>query len=251
MSLAEHNAIAIMTSGGLDSLVAYYAAKRRYPNWNIVPIWVNLGQPYADKERESVLRLPYADEVVMFDLQVCRSKKYFYKMPTVTEQILTGRNMLLANIGANFGNKIWINALKGELSSYMVDKNHTFFAMSTACLSYTYGNDVTVETPFLHTTKAGVVKLGLELGLTVDQLSQTSSCYDEKLERCGVCRTCFKRKVAMVLNGIFETHVTDPFDGDYAYEQFEKRHEKEPFKMEEIREAYRICGKDFDNDLRV
>ena len=69
------------------------------------------------------------------------------------------------------------------------------------------GNEVRVEAPFISSTKAQVVKVGMELGVPFEM---TWSCYEGKEKACGTCGTCIDRKEAFRLNGI-----TDPI----AYEE--------------------------------
>ena len=64
------------------------------------------------------------------------------------------------------------------------------------------GEQLTIEAPFVEMNKAGVVKLGLELGVPYEL---TWSCYEGGDEPCGTCGTCIDRQKAFELNG-----VTDP-----------------------------------------
>jgi len=61
--------------------------------------------------------------------------------------------------------------------------------------------------PLIHLRKAGIVRLGLELGAP---LHLTWSCYKEEEEACGRCDSCLLR-----LRGFFEAGVADPIP--YAY----------------------------------
>lgn len=62
----------------------------------------------------------------------------------------------------------------------------------------TYGL-VHVVAPLVELNKAGVVKLGLELGTPYDL---TWSCYEGGEKQCGKCGTCIDRKKAFEANGV-------------------------------------------------
>lgn len=64
------------------------------------------------------------------------------------------------------------------------------------------GHQITVEAPFVHMTKADIVREGLRLNVPYEW---TWSCYEGGEEPCGECGTCIDRKRAFELNGI-----TDP-----------------------------------------
>jgi 7-cyano-7-deazaguanine synthase len=63
---------------------------------------------------------------------------------------------------------------------------------------------VRIHTPLIRLSKAGIVKLGAELGL---DFSLTHSCYDPdaKGRACGMCDSCLLRQ-----KGFQEANLTDP-----------------------------------------
>lgn len=71
-------------------------------------------------------------------------------------------------------------------------------AMNTAIVIGTYGK-VRVVAPLVNLNKAGVVKLGLSLGVPY---SRTWSCYVGGDKPCGHCGTCIDRENAFAANGI-------------------------------------------------
>lgn len=66
------------------------------------------------------------------------------------------------------------------------------------------GEDFVIHTPLINLTKAGIIRMGMELGV---DYSQTSSCYDPSPEglACGECEACFLRK-----KGFADAGVADP-----------------------------------------
>lgn len=62
----------------------------------------------------------------------------------------------------------------------------------------TYGK-VHLKAPLVNLNKAGVVKLGLELGTPYEL---TWSCYEGGNKPCGTCGTCIDRAAAFAANGV-------------------------------------------------
>lgn len=54
-------------------------------------------------------------------------------------------------------------------------------------------------TPFIHSSKADIVRLGSDLGVPY---FLTYSCYEGKAAHCGRCGTCVERKEAFTLAGV-------------------------------------------------
>jgi 7-cyano-7-deazaguanine synthase len=61
------------------------------------------------------------------------------------------------------------------------------------------GGGVKLLAPFVKLNKAGVVRLGLELGVPYEL---TWSCYNGGEKPCGKCGTCIDRKNAFAANGV-------------------------------------------------
>jgi len=213
--------VVIMTSGGLDSYVAYYYAKKM--GYEPVPVWVDLGQPYAKKEEASIDSFEFANEVKKIHIDLLRPE--FNNVPDINHWIIPGRNLLLAVIGASFGDRVWICALDGEMHKFARERDKTpeFYHLSSGLLTYVFDilrPETVVETPFANMTKTEIVKWALENGITPEQLLKTSSCYDgEAGKPCGKCGTCFKRWVALTNNGLSEEYEYPPYGEENLYAQ--------------------------------
>lgn len=213
--------VAIMISWGLDSYIMYYYAKKQ--GYNVVPVWVNLGQPYAEKELEAINSFEFADEIIKLEL-----KDFVNKIPTGVDkkhQIIPWRNLLLWVIGANWWDEVRIGALYGEEHWKERDKSDKFFSLTTELFTYIFNicrPKTVMKTPFSHLTKVWVVKRALENWITAEQLAKTTTCYDEHDHNCGNCSTCFKRRIALTLNWIEEEFKTKPRESDYCKEIIEE-----------------------------
>lgn len=256
-SISDSEDLVILFSGGLDSAIAYYYAERIFSPARVRGLFVDIGQPYAEHESASVMKFMKATSanITMLNYRFIDEKTYYYERATPLKQIIPGRNMTLATIAANFGTTIWVNALKGELKESMHDKNWTFFSESSRILSYTFDNNIVVESPFWHMTKTETVSLALnELKVPEEILRNTCSCYnpsvvDGKVVFCGNCLTCFKRKVAMVNNGIEEDYLSNPFTSWYALDVYNRSKQGllEDYVVKDYRDAYNSIGCDFED----
>lgn len=198
-----------MTSGGLDSALAtFWAMKNGYKEEEILSVYVDLGHPYAQKERAALKRLRFNGVIV--DCPIVNS--YYPKAITPSEQIIPGRNGLLATIGANYADEVWICALDGEMHGKggMWDKSREFYQQTSEYLSRLFGQQKTVRTPFEHTTKSELVAWALRDGVPPKFFRDTTSCYAAKMGQCGECSACIKRWVALVNNGLSGGFRKDP-----------------------------------------
>jgi len=253
-NISNDEKLVILFSGGLDSVIAYYYALHFFDEKNVLGLFVDIGQPYASFEKESVLTAKTLTNmnIQLLDFPFIAHPNYLNNVPTPTNQVIPGRNMTLATIAANFGTTIWINALFGELKEEMVDKNFKFFKEASEVLSYTFNYKIIVESPFWNFTKTYIVSLAKQLGIHDDVLKATCSCYNPIYNKgiryfCGDCLTCFKRKVSMVNNNIEENYVKDPFKSWYAKSVYDRRFEIEQKLITTYKNAYQKVNLSFDD----
>jgi 7-cyano-7-deazaguanine synthase len=73
-------------------------------------------------------------------------------------------------------------------------------AISQATRFATEGfGDVSIQAPFIHKSKADIVRLGAEIDAP---MADTWSCYKGGAIHCGACGTCFERREAFKLAGV-------------------------------------------------
>jgi len=166
--------LVIMLSGGLDSSVAYhYALNKGFNKDEIVCIWFDLNQPYNTKEKESLDKIGIPYETIKLDL----IQEKFNNIPTKDHpnQIIPGRNLIMATIAASFGERIWMMALDGEthMNTIERDKSTKFFQDTTNLLTYIFNvkRDITVlESPFMNMSKTDIVKWAIDHGVSEEFL---------------------------------------------------------------------------------
>jgi len=209
--------VAVMVSWWLDSYIMYYYAKKN--GYQPIPIRVDLWQPYREKELEAIKQFDFYKDIIQISVS-----DFVSKIPTNVDkqnQIIPWRNLLLWILWANFGEEVWIGALHSEWHWKERDKSFKFFEDTTNLLTYIFNivrERTEIKTPFFHLTKTGVVKRAINNGISIDDLKKTSTCYDNEYHNCWECSTCFKRRMAMVNNGLEEEYQNNPRESNYAKE---------------------------------
>lgn len=198
----------LLFSGGLDSFIAWRLLHAQ-------PFYIELGHRYQDRELAGLERLTTA----------CAQAGLILDVRRVVDRVLLGdqeridahipyRNLLLASLAAldlpSSGGTIYLGALAGEASR---DKSARFYRDLSRLLSYTEHSRVHVRAPFKHLTKTELVYEYLKQFPSMSDvtlLAYTTSCYSGTAQRCGNCQACFRRWVAMSLNGIMEVYDQPP-----------------------------------------
>ena len=209
--------VAVMYSGGLDSLAMYHYAKAK--GYDPICVNVDFGHEYSEKEHTSITTEsewhPKVHQIKidgLWDLIKGR----------LSNQIIPSRNVLLAVIGSMVAPRVWLGALEGEQNGKEHDKSDKFFYDATNLLAFTnefFQPDTIIEAPFRYMTKGDVVGWCLEYGIPEEVLFNTSSCYHPTEQKCGKCLTCAKRYLAFLENGIEEPGYTvKPLESEYMKE---------------------------------
>jgi 7-cyano-7-deazaguanine synthase in queuosine biosynthesis len=175
----------LLASGGIDSYVAWHYLDKP-------PIlFVNYGQPYYGIEYEAIKTL-YPPEVIS-----CVSLN---GLPPLDRRKIhvPVRNLMLASLALRYSDDIALGGVKDEQCG---DKSPSAFKQISALFSKQEGREITIYSPIWHFTKSQAVgdfvsKHGIE------QLNKTVSCYSQEL--CNDCESCFRRFVALAVNGIIE-----------------------------------------------
>lgn len=86
--------------------------------------------------------------------------------------------------------RVYIGAVEQDSSGYPDCRPAFYSAWNEAVRAGTRAGDIEVVTPLIHHSKAGIVRLGLELGAPFDL---TWSCYTQVDRACGACESCVLR----------------------------------------------------------
>jgi len=219
----DRHTLAIGVSGGLDSTAAYLWAQlvEGVPRDEIKAVFFNLGQPYAEKELETLSTLPIAFETVELPLVEMQNTK-----PTVESHVIPARNLVIASYLAAIAKRVWIVGVKHEQHRFMFDKNPRFYATASHAATQAAGAPTIIETPFADMEKADLIRWARQVGHQ-DTLAKTISCHDPKLKHCGRCHPCVKRYVAYYLAGedtaeLYEEHPLRSTEGGHFMVRYMK-----------------------------
>ncbi len=213
---------AVLLSGGLDSAVA--AAWAVAAGWEVSALSVDYGQRHG-VELQSAKRVAQAlgigdHRVVTVDLRALGGSALTatidvprHRQPIGADIPITyvpARNAVLLALLAGFAevigaSRLIIGANVQDYSGYPDCRPEFLRAFGEALRLGTrtgaLGGELRLQAPLLHLSKAGIVRLGVALGLDV---GLTLSCYDPPAAgvHCGACDACQLRRRAFEQAGI-------------------------------------------------
>ena len=216
----------VLVSGGLDSTTCLALAVKEYGHENVVGLSIFYGQRH-DKEikaADAVCEYYKVEHITldlstMFQFSDCtllqhsdgeNPEESYDKQLEKTDgkpvsTYVPFRNGLFLSSAAAIAlskgcSKIYYGAHADDAAGNAYPDCSSDFnnAMNTAIYEGS-GKQLSIEAPFINKNKAGVVKVGMELGVPYEL---TWSCYEGHDKACGKCGTCIDRIAAFELNGI-------------------------------------------------
>ena len=216
----------VLVSGGLDSTTCLALAVKEYGHENVVGLSIFYGQRH-DKEikaADAVCEYYKVEHITldlstMFQFSDCTLLQHsdgeipeesYDKQLEKTDgkpvsTYVPFRNGLFLSSAAAIAlskgcSKIYYGAHADDAAGNAYPDCSSNFnnAMNTAIYEGS-GKQLSIEAPFINKNKAGVVKIGMELGVPYEL---TWSCYEGHDKACGKCGTCIDRIAAFELNGI-------------------------------------------------
>ena len=183
---------AILVTGGLDSSVMYFKLKKKYKN--LRAFYIDIGQPYYDKEIEALDNLGIKYERID-DWGIANIKKYW-------KHIIPARNFYFFCLVAERirGGIIYFGAINGEMPYEGGDKSYEFLNL-VSDLFYGLPYPVTIEVPLANMTKTDLVGWW-KRNLLIKKLHYTNSCFDKESGHCGACQSCLRKSIAFINNGL-------------------------------------------------
>lgn len=208
--------VVVLCSGGMDSTVALYQARRRHEV--LVGLSCDYGSKHAHQEiplaarhcralgiPHKIARLDFIAE--LFESNLLRSGGEIpdghYEEENMRLTVVPFRNGIMLSSAAGLAESIGaeglvIGAHAGDHAIYPDCRESFMTAMSAAIEAGTYAR-VKILRPFISSTKAEIVRLGCTLGV---DFGQTWSCYKGGEIHCGSCGTCVERREAFAIAGI-------------------------------------------------
>ncbi len=116
------------------------------------------------------------------------------------------RNMIFLSIAIAYAEtrgvaEVYYGAQRNDLVGYW-DTTPEFVDRMNATLQLNRRNSIQIKTPFVHYSKADILRLGFELGV---DYGKTWSCFHGDQVACGVCPACVQR-----LQAFEELDIPDP-----------------------------------------
>ena len=216
----------VLVSGGLDSTTCLALAVKEYGHENVVGLSIFYGQRHDKEIKAADAICEYykvehitLDLSTMFQFSDCTLLQHsdgeipeesYDKQLEKTDgkpvsTYVPFRNGLFLSSAAAIAlskgcSKIYYGAHADDAAGNAYPDCSADFnnAMNTAIYEGS-GKQLSIEAPFINKNKAGVVKIGMELGVPYEL---TWSCYEGHDKACGKCGTCIDRIAAFELNGI-------------------------------------------------
>jgi 7-cyano-7-deazaguanine synthase len=207
--------VVMLLSGGVDSATLAYFLNQC---WDVYALTVDYGQKHYRELQAAydiVTALGISIQSRCLDLRVLQG---LLKSALTTDEpipeghytaenqkltVVPNRNAILLNIAAGYAISIGTNTIayaahRNDQTIYP-DCRPEFVTALQQALRVGTDTNMVVKTPFIHDTKADIVKLGLELKVPYEL---TWSCYKGQTKACGKCGTCVERLEAFELNGV-------------------------------------------------
>ncbi len=220
----------VLASGGVDSTTCLGLAVEKYGQENVVALAITYGQLHT-KEVDAARRIAAHYQVEFLTLDLAKIFQYDTKCSLLqgseneipeesyAEQLkktdgkpvstyVPFRNGLFLSSAASIAlskdcSVIYYGAHSDDAAGNAYpDCSSAFNNAMRDAIYIGSGGQLTIEAPFVHATKADVVREGLRLGVPY---ALTWSCYEGGDRPCGKCGTCRDRAAAFAANG-----VTDP-----------------------------------------
>lgn len=206
----------VLLSGGLDSVTALHLVAREHEV--VGALSFDYGSKHNARElpmaawQAGALRIPH--EVIGLDfMDRCFSSALLasggaipdghYEEESMKRTVVPFRNGIMLSVAAGYAESrgasaVVVAAHGGDHAVYPDCRGEFMAAMADAMRLGTYA-EVDLLRPFIATDKAGIVRVGVYLGV---DYGRTWSCYKGGDVHCGRCGTCVERREAFMLAGV-------------------------------------------------
>lgn len=129
-----------------------------------------------------------------------------YQADNMKSTMVPNRNMILLSLAIGYAvdieaSRVYYGAHSGDHVIYPDCRPEFVHAMNDVAKIANY-QPISIETPYLNSTKGEILKDGLSMNLTYEN---TWTCYNGREKACGKCGACVERLEAFSENG-----ATDP-----------------------------------------
>jgi len=217
---SEAKKAVVLLSGGLDSTVLLYNMVK---DFECYPLTVSYGQRHEKevlaartvcmaRTRDLLVRWTWLNLEVLKEFLpsaltgVGEVPRGHYETESMKLTVVPNRNMILLAIAAGYAQGLGAGTVayaahQGDRAVYP-DCRPEFVTSVAETTRLGTGDAVVLYAPFVHMTKAEIVKLGAKLHVP---FPKTWSCYEGGPLHCGVCGTCTERREAFRLAGVYDS----------------------------------------------
>jgi 7-cyano-7-deazaguanine synthase len=213
--LAEADKCIVVLSGGPDSaVVAYWAKKQGY---EVHALTFKYGQ-IAEKEvkHATIIATKLGIPIKIINLSCLKDiftgvtalcDKNLELTPTFTQPIIVPfRNAIFLSVAVAYAVSIEAAEVfygaQGSDEPFYPDCREEFYKSFENTAKLGTGAEIRIEAPFSKLQKSEVLKIGMRLGVP---FKLTWSCYRDEEKHCGTCESCVNRK-----NAFKEAKIEDP-----------------------------------------
>lgn len=206
----------VLLSGGMDSVTAFHETRRRHEV--VAALAFDYGSKHNPKEIPfarlhaeragvpfHVIPLDFINRLFVSDLLTSGGEipDGHYAEDNMKRTVVPFRNGIMLAIACGFAESVGAEALaiaahSGDHAIYPDCREPFMRAMAGAMEEGTYAR-IHLLRPFIDTDKAGIARLGTDLGINY---AETWSCYKGGDLHCGTCGTCVERREAFMLAGV-------------------------------------------------
>lgn len=209
--------VLVLLSGGMDSVTALFWARSEHEVVGAVSF--DYGSKHNHREIalaawqcdqlgglwHDVVPLPFINQLFASDLLQSGGEipDGHYAEENMKRTVVPFRNGIMLAIACGLAESrgaegLVIASHAGDHAIYPDCREPFMQGMAAAMREGTYAR-IELMRPFIAMDKAGIAKLGAELGV---DYSKTWSCYKGRALHCGTCGTCVERREAFVLAGL-------------------------------------------------
>lgn len=185
-----------LVSGGLDSTLVGVLAQEE--GIDVYPLFVDYGQHAAEKEWDACRRVHHQLNLpapIRMDLSgfgaVIRSGLTSTDLDVKIDAFTPGRNLMFLLMGSAYAYQVGASTvaigLLAEKFSLFPDQRLAFIEQAERTIEFSLGHRIRIATPLIDFSKADVVKLAQEKGI-----SRTYSCHAGGSEPCRKCISCLE-----------------------------------------------------------
>ncbi len=212
--MAENKDCIVVLSGGPDSTVVAYWAKKQ--GFKVKCISFKYGQ-IAEKETTHASFVAKALDVPLKIIDLSSLREIFVGVTSLCDPtialtsefsapiVVPFRNAIFLSIAISYAagvgaTKIFYGAHRSDAANYPDCREEFYKSLEETAWLGTERN-IQIQAPFSGVTKAELIKIGANLGVPFEL---TWSCYLDKEKHCGKCESCVNRKNAFQAAGVVD-----------------------------------------------